>query len=282
MQKTLVAVFDEQSEARQALDALSLGGFPSSKARITSSDSTAGGAASSRPEHDESLGEKVAQFFGFGGQHESTYSEAVRRGSCVLVVDAADDDEAERASDIIERYHPVDIDERQAQWRQSGWQPSQAAHGDSSIPVVEEQLQVGKREVQRGGIRVVSRAIERPVEETVKLREERATVQRRPADRAATESDNAFKEQSFEIRNTAEEAVVGKAARVVEDVVVGKESSEREQTVKDSVRKTEVEVQQLGQGSGSRQDRTPKPGRYGGQERRKSNGSYSGMERRGS
>jgi uncharacterized protein (TIGR02271 family) len=258
MQKTVVAVFDDQSEARQALDALSRGGFPSSRARLTSSQS----------EHDESIGEKIAHFFGFGERQESLYSEAVRRGSCVLVVDAADDDEAERASDIIERYNPVDIEERQAQWRESGWQPSQALEGDASIPVVEERLQVGKREVQRGGVRVVSRAVETPVEETVNLREEHATVQRRPADRAAADSDNAFKEQSFEIRTTAEEAVVGKTARVVEDVVIGKESSKREQTIKDSVRKTEVEVQQLGKGSGSRQ------------ERRKSNGSYSGMERR--
>jgi uncharacterized protein (TIGR02271 family) len=281
MQTTLVAVFDDQTEARQALDALSRGGFPSSRARLTSSDNTAGDTISSRPEHDESIGEKIAHFFGFGERHESLYSEAVRRGGCVLVVDAADDAEAERASDIIERYNPVDIDERESQWRQSGWQPAPGNGGENKIPVVEEELQVGKREVQRGGIRVVSRVRETPVEETVNLREERASVERRPADRPATASDNAFKEQSFEVRETAEEAVVGKTSRVVEEVVIGKERSTREQKLNDSVRKTEVDVEQLDEGSGSRQDLNPKPGRYGGEERRKSNGSYSGMERRG-
>jgi uncharacterized protein (TIGR02271 family) len=275
MQKTLVAVFDQQSEARQALDALSLGGFPSNKARLTSSDSTAGGAPSSRAEHDESLGEKVAHFFGFGGQHESTYSEAVRRGSCVLMVDAVDDNEAERASDIIERYNPVDIDERESQWRQSGWQPALGKGDETKIPVVEEELQVGKREVQRGGIRVISRMTETPVEETVNLREERASVERRPADRIATESDNAFKEQSFEVRETAEEAVIGKTQRVVEEVVVGKERGMREQTIKDSVRKTDVEVEQLGQGSRS----GPKPN--GPDRRTNSRAGYGGVERRG-
>jgi len=282
METTMVVVFDQQTEAEQARDALLADGFSSSQTRLTTPESGTGGDAGRKPEHAESLGAKVAHFFGFGEEHESTYSEAVRRGSCVLVVEAADDDQVKRASAIIERYNPVDIDERQAQWRQSGWQPSQARDGEASIPVVEEQLQVGKREVQRGGVRVVSRVTETPVEEAVNLREEHATVQRRPADRAATASDTAFKEQSIEVRNTAEEAVVGKTARVVEDVVIGKESSRREQKIKDSVRKSEVEVQQLGEDSGSRQDRNPRAAGYGGQERRKSNGSYGGMDRRGS
>jgi uncharacterized protein (TIGR02271 family) len=274
---TLVAVFDEQSEAQQALDALSKGGFPGSKARLTAREDTQERTASSQPQRDESFGDKVAQFFGFGEQHEATYSEAVRRGGCVLVVDAADENEAERAMDIIERYHPVDIDERQAQWRQSGWQPSLSQGGEATLPVVEEQLQVGKREIQRGGIRVISRTAEKPVEETVSLREERASVERRPADRAATDADGAFKEQSFEVRESAEEAVVGKTARVVEDVVIGKKSSARQKTIQDTVRKTDVQVEQLREGSRSAQQ----PRRYGGEERRRSNGSYEGMERRG-
>jgi len=272
---TLVAVFDEQSEARQALDALRTAGFAGSKARLAARDDAQERTAS-QPPRDESFGDKVAHFFGFGEQHEATYAEAVRRGSCVLTVDAADEAEAERAMDIIERYRPVDIDERQAQWRQSGWQPSLSQGGEATLPVVEEQLQVGKREVQRGGIRVISRTVDTPVEQTVSLREERASVERRPADRAASPADDAFKEQSFEVRETAEEAVVGKTARVVEDVVIGKESSTRDKTIQDTVRKTDVEVEQLGQGARSGQQ----PRRYGGQERRRSSAGYNGMERR--
>src|SRR5688500_11722944 len=117
MGKTLVAVFDEQTDAKQALDALSKGGFPGSKARLTAREDVQQRSASSQPRRDESFGEKVAHFFGFGEQHDATYTEAVQRGGHVLVVDVSDDAEAERASDIIERYHPVDIEERQAQWR---------------------------------------------------------------------------------------------------------------------------------------------------------------------
>lgn len=275
MEKTLVAVFDDQSEAQRALEALSRAGFPNSRARLSSSGTTGGTTSITSSDHDESIGEKIAHFFGFGERHQSLYSEAVRRGSCVLVVDAADDDEAERASDIIERYSPVDIDERESQWRQSGWQPTAGSGDEAKIPIVEEQLQVGKREVQRGGIRVVSRIRETPVEETLNLREEHASVERRPVDRPATASDNAFKEQSFEVRETSEEAVVGKTARVVEEVVVGKESSTREQKVKDTVRKTDVEVQQLGQGSRGA------PKTNGPDRRRNTSAAYRGIDRRG-
>lgn len=270
METTLVAVFDNQMDAKQALESLLQAGFSRSTARLSAAESTTGESARQAPQQrEESIGQKVAHFFGLGEEHEATYTEAMRRGSCVLSVDAADDNEVERASDILERYHPIDIDERQAEWRQSGWQSAASVEGKTSIPVVEEELEVGKREVQRGGIRVITRAVERPVEETVELREEHATVQRVPADRAAGPADDAFKEQAFEMRTSAEEAVVGKTERVVEDVVIGKETSTREQTVRDSVRKTEVGVEQLG-----------KSGSYGGQERRRRNAGYPGVERR--
>lgn len=266
--KSLVAVFDEQTDARQALDALLKAGFSSSQARLTSPENSSDPHA----HEQQSFGEKIASFFGFGGGHESTFSEAVRRGSHVLVVETADEMEAERAFDIIERFEPVDIDEREAEWRQSGWQPTaQAEDGETTIPVVEEELQVGKRTVERGGIRVISRAVSMPAEETVDLREEHATIERRPANRAATGPEQQFKEQSLEIRGTAEEAVVGKTARVVEDVVIGKESTTRQETAKANLRKTEVEVEPVASGSGGRK---PK------QERRKSSAAYAGMNRR--
>jgi uncharacterized protein (TIGR02271 family) len=121
-----------------------------------------------------------------------------------------------------------------------------ATDGDVAIPVVEEELQVGKREVNRGGVRVYSHMTERPVEENVQLREEHVRVQRNPVNRPASEADfQAFKEGTIEVTETAEEAVVSKQARVVEEVVVGKDVIERTQTVRDSVRKTDVEVEEV-------------------------------------
>jgi uncharacterized protein (TIGR02271 family) len=111
------------------------------------------------------------------------------------------------------------------------------------IPVTEEQLHVGKRAVERGGVRVHTRIVETPVEEQVRLRDETVQVERRVVDRPAGDVGNAFQERTIEVRETDEEAVVAKTARVTEEVVVRKDVEERAQTVSDTVRRTEVEVE---------------------------------------
>jgi stress response protein YsnF len=114
----------------------------------------------------------------------------------------------------------------------------------TAIPVVEEEIQVGKRAVERE-VRVHTSVTEQPVEEQVHLREEHVTVERRPVDRPASAADQtAFKEGVIEMTETVEELVVTKQARVVEEVVVQKEATDRVETVRGTVRRTEVEVEQ--------------------------------------
>src|SRR5207302_151340 len=75
-----------------------------------------------------------------------------------------------------------------------------------AIPVVKEEIQIGKRQVLRGGVRVYSRVIEEPVEESVRLREERVRVERQPVNRSATGGDlSAGQEQVIEVQEFAEE-----------------------------------------------------------------------------
>ena len=97
---------------------------------------------------------------------------------------------------------------------------------------------------ERGGVRVESRVEEVPVEQDVQLREERVHVERRPVDRPVTDADAAFREGSIEVTERAEEAVVAKEARVVEEVVVNKEVGERTETVRDTIRRTDVDVRE--------------------------------------
>ena len=211
------------------------------------------------------------------------YSEAVRRGSAVLTVTLADDSRVEQARSALASAGAVDIDKRTESWRQDGYagfdpasapykseqilaersrnqeqmnmakQPvnpnasntvrnSEVADG-TVIPVIREELEVGKREVDLGTVRVVSRTETRPVEEQVQLREERAEIERRAIDRPATEADlKAFEGGSIEIHETAERAAVSKTARVVEEVVVGTDAKTRTETISDQVRNTVVEV----------------------------------------
>jgi uncharacterized protein (TIGR02271 family) len=217
------------------------------------------------------------------GEDRHVYEEGMRRGGFLLIADV-DDDEADEAVAALNESHlkSVDIEDRAHQWKSQGRMPAVAGAGmagmgtgaqqssssmsaqssnlqgnmgrtDSqvdtstrSIPVVEEQLKVGKREVERGGVRVYSHIVETPVNESIELREEHVDVQRRAVDKPISASDTtAFKEQSIEMREMAQEAVVQKTARVVEEVTINKEVSERQEQIHDTVRHTEVEVERF-------------------------------------
>ena len=118
----------------------------------------------------------------------------------------------------------------------------------TAIPIIEEELQVGKKTVQTGGAYIKSRMVEKPVEETVNLQEERVFVERTPVNQPADVTDfDAFKEGTIELKEYAEVPVVSKEARVVEEITVGKEVNERDETIHDTIRKTEVEVENLNQ-----------------------------------
>jgi uncharacterized protein (TIGR02271 family) len=130
-----------------------------------------------------------------------------------------------------------------------------------ALPVIEEELQVGKRTVQRGGVRVYTRTTEQPVSETVNLREEHVRVERHPVSREATAQDlEAMPDRVIEVTESAEEAVVAKRARVVEEVVVSKDVDEHEEHVQDTVRRKDVEVEHL---EGDRSSRIPRAARGG-------------------
>lgn len=114
-----------------------------------------------------------------------------------------------------------------------------------AIPIVEEQLAVGKREIQRGGAVIHTRVIEQPVTEQVTLREEHLHVERHPVNRPVSDADTAFREANINVTERAEEAVVSKTARVVEEVVIEKEATQRTETIRDTVRRTDVDVDEL-------------------------------------
>ena len=127
------------------------------------------------------------------------------------------------------------------------------------IPVVEERLNIGKREVERGGARIRSYDVEQPEQEQVNLREERVSVERRPVNQPVSgDASHLLQEREIEVTETAEQPVVNKEAVVREEVAVRKDTEQRTETVSDTVRRTEVEVDKKGtdQGPGG-----PRPGR---------------------
>jgi uncharacterized protein (TIGR02271 family) len=244
----------------------------------TASGSTYGSDASG------GIGDWFRSLFGIDDrdEHVQLHAEAARRGATMVGVEARDAAQAERAIEILHDCGAIDLDERSQQWRSEGWQAGAFASGAGAgtmqrdaasgrldrdatdepagarqrVPVVEEELAIGRRVVQRGGVRVFTRIVETPVEERVQLREEHAEVQRRAVDRPATEADlKAMREGTIEVRETVEEPVVAKRARVVEEVEIGKRAADRTETVRDTLRHTEVDVDQIGAGERTERER---------------------------
>lgn len=274
MATTLVGVFDDFTQAQSVVQELTRLGVRQGNIQIAKNNHpndyvTYGGANSKDYSTGTSIGDKISDFFSgiFGSDVDENergiYAESVRRGSTVVVA-SIDDNLLDRATEVMNSHGAVDIDKRAAQYKASGYtkydtkaplySPEQSrqelqnysTQGEVALPVIEESLQVGKRAVQRGGVRVVTRVTERPVEETVTLREETVHVDRRPVNREVSQADlSAVREGTFEVTTTAEEAVVGKQARVVEEVIVGKEATEHTETIRDTVRRTDVEVEQI-------------------------------------
>jgi uncharacterized protein (TIGR02271 family) len=196
-------------------------------------------------------------------EDRATLQEHIRRGGAVLHAQIPDE-KFEAVYRVVEANGAVNFDEREAAWRREGWTgwSGTAATGaagttatetvrqeigmsgaEERIPLAEEQIVVGKREVGRGYVRVRSYVVETPVEERVTLHQERVDIERRPVDRPIEPGDEAFRERVIEATETSEEAVVSKEARVREEVVVRKEAEERTETVHDTVRRTEVEIE---------------------------------------
>jgi len=286
MAKTVTCLYTSDAEASSVIRELEDAGISQGKICLftqSGQDRFWDGASSFDDDASVTGEDRVARYLtsnGVPGDDAHAYAEGVRRGHALVAV-RCDDDEVSRVVDILDNDDVLDLDERQEDWRSEGWTGSGAGdmHGasmttsagmlggteisdrdtthnrsrdiadgrDEVIPVAEEELHVGKREVSHGRVRIRSHVIERPVQEQVSLTEERVAVERRPVEgtmHGSTRRDNGdlFRERTIEMEERAEEAVVSKQARVVEEVVVRKEADQRTETISDTVRKTEVEV----------------------------------------
>ncbi len=266
--QTVVGIFDTINEAKQAVQQLETAGFERDFVDVSQASSSASGTSSNYTNNSGTTTEAVADadgrtkdsvggffssLFGSDNDEAETYAAVTRSGHSVVTVHVDDATQAQRAASILDAAGALDVDSKAAEYGVNNSYTasrtgSQATTGDAAqtAEVIEENLQVGKRTEQTGGVRLRSRIVEKPVEASVRLREEHVTVQRTPVNRPATEADfTAFKEGEIEVTESAERAVVAKEAHVVEEVSLGKEVTEREQVIHDTVRNTEVDVEQI-------------------------------------
>lgn len=268
----LTAFFDSRSDAEAAIERLKEAGVSTDAIRLVPGSEGDGDNPDRVSGDRKGFWESLGDFF-FPHEDRLVYSEGLHRGGFLVSVSSVSDALYETAHEILDEEGSIDIDERADQWRSEGWDDSlstpsdttsaststydanRASLGTSSedtfaadtsddetIKVVEENLRVGKRDVNRGSVKVRAYTTETPVSEDVSLRDENVTIERRTVDRPLTDADTAFQDRTISAEERHEEAVVSKEARVVEEIGINKTSTEHTETVSDNVRKTEVEV----------------------------------------
>ena len=281
--ETIVAVYDTAAHADAAIADLRSANVPESS--ISRHTGTPGGATSAPPVREQGF---WSSLFGGSADHdESVYDRSLDTGSSVVIVKGTPSHDIDAVMAILERHSPIDIDERASGYgltsgTASSGMTSGATTGAATTSVTgtgaglsssastgtmagglattadqsgmiqlsEEQLAVGKRLINRGGTRVRRYVVETPVEESVSLHSEKVTLERHPVAAGVPVTDGSFSEKVIEMTETAEEAVVSKTARVVEEVGLRKEATDRVETIRDTVRKEEVEIEQI-PGSGT-------------------------------
>lgn len=190
---------------------------------------------------DRQLDQHLAEF-GLSREHARLYAEAVRRGKAVLNAHAPDD-QADQILEILNNAGARDIEEAKSEFSAGGGKQGSL----QSIPEVEEKVSVGKKQTLLGGKRVTTKVTEKPIEESVRLKEEKVEIRKSESDRKLSpeEAEQAFKEETRDFTETREVAEVTKEARETGRVEIETKAEEREEKVQAKVRKTEVKTEDI-------------------------------------
>ena len=245
--RTVVGLFQDNIEARRTVDDLKAIGVNESDVSMCSNEITNGPiSAYLDPQagirDPESITRALARM-GLSETEARRYVEGIQHGYTLETV-LVDDSRANDALQIM-RAHAIGGGGRGAdQPLREGTQPKRGEQ--ETLPVIAEEIAVEKREMKTGGVRATSKVTSTPVERDVSLRTENVDVERRKVDRPATPEDiDALGNRDVEVTAIAEEPIVTKTARVVEEVVVTKDVDTRNETIREDVRRTDVEVQRL-------------------------------------
>ena len=245
------AVFDNRTDAEDAISQLVAAGINRSNLKMLPETENSSTATTAYDEKKDEKGfwESLGDFF-MPQADRYSYAEAMNRGDTVVNA-TIEDSHSKIVENILEENGTVNIDEREKSWREDGWTGYQSGeiandvqrnHGEQNvIPIIEEKLNIGKRQVNSGRVKVRSYMVETPVTEEINLRNKTVEVERRIVDRPVNADDD-FRERVIDAQSTREEAVISKTAWVTGEVVVNTKTEDHVETVEEKVRRTEVEV----------------------------------------
>jgi len=245
----VVSVYDTTDKAKAALNVLKNSGIDTSDVSIIDKKTLGTGIDHQHVGLWRRLfGENV-------WDHEAAvYGDTVQRGGAILSVRGPQERTAKIMS-ILDAHQPVDVHDHAA--RIGADVPIEAkalvtapgatpgARKDEVLRLAEEQMNVGKQAFETGTTRVRRFVTERPVEAQVNLHEEHAKVVRRAITDPNYIADIDWSDKEYTVEETSERPVISKRARVIEEVTVGKEGLDRTETVRDTVRRQQVEIDKL-------------------------------------
>ena len=247
----VVAVYDTEANANAALKSLVSAGYLTDDISVIRSEAVKAGL------YEPGVWQHL-----FGRDldpHEAAVLSRSFKASVIVSV-RVPQSEAAKVVGLLDSHKPVDVLDRAKAYGLVGATPPEAPKipaspkrtGEETLRVAEEQMNVGKRVVQAGLTRVRRYVIEKPVESNVTLHEEHAEVMRRVISDPNYMKDIDWSDETIEVTETVEEPVVGKTAHITEEVVIRRQGSDRMQTVHDTVRRQQVEVDHLPVGAGTK------------------------------
>jgi stress response protein YsnF len=113
----------------------------------------------------------------------------------------------------------------------------------TTIPIFEEQLQIGRRTIEGETVSITIKPIEVPMHESVQLRTEHIVVERTPGNGRPIEMDeHAFEPRTIELTEMTEVPMAAIRPVVTNMVTIRKESRQRSEHVQDRVRGNTVDI----------------------------------------
>lgn len=264
--ETLVAAFDTSEHAMAAVNALEASGFHPADISVLDSHRLEAGEGVDMAAHPPGLWQML-----FGEdlhRHEATvYADTIENGGTVVSVRVPHEQVAQ-ASGILDMHRPINVHDRAVT---SGVAP--AAHVETAakaiaamplapdqavavtpklakmhpdvLQLAEEQLQIGKKNVETGRTRVRRFTTERDVSQDVTLHEEHAELLRTALTEPASLEEIDWADGELEVVETKEQALVNKTARLVEEVSLRTKGADHLETIHEKLRRQQAEVQQL-------------------------------------
>ena len=247
----VVSVYDSMDKAKSALNVLKSSGVDTSDVSLLDRNTLGTGV-------DQQHVGLWRRLFGENvWEHEAAvYGDTLRRGGAVLAVRGPKERVAKIMA-ILDAHDPVDVHEHAAKIGTDvpieakalvtapGTAATTGAGKQEVLRLAEEQMNVGKRLFETGTTRIRRFVTERPVEAQVNLHEEHAKVVRRAISDPNYIADIDWSDKEYTVTETEERPVVSKTSRVVEEIAVGREGSDRTETVRDTVRRQQADVEKV-------------------------------------